>query len=596
MTEMRSPAAPSLSWLDGALFTALGALEGAFWLAVDPLGNKSLAGASLGVSAAAFVTAAFLVGRFTFTGGRIGSSAAIAGVTGTLVGLVTSRVWSHLPREHVIYSGDDNRILAWMIGAFVFLYVVTPFAQIYQGSGRFRFPYAKLFEHSWNNSFVGLVALLFTGVLWALLSLWGALFDVVGISLFEDLFSSRSFAYIATFAAFGYGLGVGRSSENVIATLRRIALMIARALLPLIALIMILFVFVLPFTGLATLWSTGRTTPLVLTLLGFFALLLNAVFEDGERPAPYVGLIRREVETAALVMPVYVAIAAHGTWLRVAQHGLTPSRVFALLFVSVAGMYGIGYAAAVIRRRPHWLQDLRSVNIAGAWLVAVLAILVQLWPLDPLRLSAEQQARRLLHGEVTAASFDFAALRFRLGHYGVAQLQRLEDATTLPESDAIREAVEKVRAARNAWELEHGPSREIHYGTLPAGVEVPSAVVNASREMLDRGWRQNACDEPTTCTMLAVDLDGDGALEFCLLGERGGLFGACWAGSESQGWRQIGGLAYRGEGLRPSLDEISRAVGSDGGLQTRSPRFMDLVVPGGVLQVVPLDFEWRRPD
>jgi len=36
--------------------------------------------------------------------------------------------------------------------------------------------------------------------------------------------------------------------------------------------------------------------------------------------------------------------------------------------------------------------------------------------LDPLRLSAESQGRRLAGGEVSAADFDFGTLRFRLGH------------------------------------------------------------------------------------------------------------------------------------------------------------------------------------
>src|SRR5262249_4595811 len=158
---------------------------------------------------------------------------AIAGALGAVVGGVT---WWALGQQllgGVRYNGDSNRTGVWFLGAFVFLYVLTPFAQIHQRSGEARFPYPQLFEHSWNNFFVGLVAALFAGVLWALLGLWGALFKLVGIDLFADLFGSRPFAFVATFTAFGYGLAIGRSSEGVITTLRRITLLIARVLLPL---------------------------------------------------------------------------------------------------------------------------------------------------------------------------------------------------------------------------------------------------------------------------------------------------------------------------------------------------------------------------
>ena len=88
---------------------------------------------------------------------------------------VTAVVWGHLPASDAAFQGDGQRAFGWSLGAFAFLYVVTPFSQIFQRTGRARFPYPDLFEHSWNNFFVGLVAAAFTGAVWAVLGVWGPL-------------------------------------------------------------------------------------------------------------------------------------------------------------------------------------------------------------------------------------------------------------------------------------------------------------------------------------------------------------------------------------------------------------------------------------
>ena len=428
------------------------------------------------------------------------------------------------------------------------------------------------------------MAALFAGVLWALLGLWGSLFKLVGISFFADVFGSRPFAFVATFSAFGYGLAIGRSSEGVIATLRRITLLIARVLLPLIALVAILFALALPFTGLAPLWETGSTTPLLLSLLAFVAVLLNAVFEDGERPVPYSAPVRWGIEAAVVLMPVFGAIAGHGTWQRVRQHGLTPDRVYALVFVAIALVYAVGYAAAVARRRSGWLVGLRPVNVAAALLVAAVAILLQLPVLDPMRLSAEQQVRRLLRSEVSAKDFDFAALHFRLGHYGEEALARLEQ-TDLADSDTIREAVTELRRFDSEWEWkkDRARSHDPEYRVVPADVAVPEDLSRAIRFSLV--GQDEACETASNCVLIGADLDADGALEFCLL-TTASHTSACFAPDARSVWRKIGILGFTGEGYWPHVSDVAGAL-EQGAVPTRPARYREIVVPRGTLNLVP---------
>ncbi len=223
------------------IFPLIGLIEGLVWCWVDPFGIDTPPLARISACVLFFVSSSALVARFTWDGRSPRRWAAVASILGVTVAAVTWSVWSELPPEGAPYEGDGQRIAAWLLGSFGLLYVIVPFAQIFQRSGRLRFPYAELFEHSWNNFFIGLVAALFTGAFWAVLGVWGALFNLIDIAFFADLFQGKPFVYISTLSVVGYGLALGRDSEGVISTLRRITLMIAQALLPLLGLIALLF-------------------------------------------------------------------------------------------------------------------------------------------------------------------------------------------------------------------------------------------------------------------------------------------------------------------------------------------------------------------
>jgi hypothetical protein len=570
------------------LFALIGLVEGLVWWGVDPFGSEPFRSGRLGACGLFFATGAALLTRFTWDGRAPLRCGSVASALGAAVAAVTWSVWGELPPEGAPYQGDERRLAAWVLGAFALLYVAVPFAQIFQRSGRLRFPYPELFEHSWSNVFVGLVAALFTGALWAVLGVWGGLFELIGIPFFAELFQSRPFAYLATLGVFGYGLALGRESEGVIRTLRRIALTIAQSLLPLLALVALLFLAALPLTGLEPLWRTGRATPLVLALLAFLTLFLNGVFEAGRDVPRYPRVVLRAIEAAVLLMPAYAAIALYGTALRVTQYGLTPERVYALLFVGVASVYALGYAAAVVLRRPPWIGTLESVNVGAALLLALLAALVQLPVLDPLRLSAESQAARLRDQRVAAKDFDFAALRFELGHHGWEALERLEAMAGHPERLAIRQAIDRVREAVSRWQVveeemrrERGP---IRFRALPQDLSVPQDLLDAMAH--EGGLREQACEYASDCLILGADLDRDGALEFCLLVPPQWWQTICYARGASRRWEEIGSLVYRGSGLRPSQEKLEAALAL-GPLATRAPRYDDLSLPTGVLELVP---------
>ena len=89
------------------------------------------------------------------------------------------------------------------------LFVALPWLQCRIEHGRWRAPYAELFEHAWQNALTLALTLAFVGICWAVLQLWAELFALVKIDFFRDLFREPAFVYLATGGMAGLGVGMG---------------------------------------------------------------------------------------------------------------------------------------------------------------------------------------------------------------------------------------------------------------------------------------------------------------------------------------------------------------------------------------------------
>ncbi len=153
---------------------------------------------------------------------------------------------------------------------------------------------------------------------------------------------------------------------------------------------------------------------------------------------------------------------------------------------------------------------------------------------------------RLLAGRVALADFDFASLRFHLGHAGDAALAQLA-AADHPERDAIAEGVSTARAA-TSYALHPALAHRIRaedVRVIGALAEVPEGFTAFLADLPDPGL-QGQCYSAAPCTLFAIDLDGDGADERCLVTAPNGSIGwnpaRCFARTP-EGWRSVGTLA-----------------------------------------------------
>ena len=408
-------------------------------------------------------------------------------------------------------GGEQWRSSSWLTGswtcfAVVITYICTAFILSWP-TREGRYPrYEDLFRHAWDTVFIVLLGLLLNGVFWALILLWGSLFKMLGIVALNKVFSTDGFIYISTAMVFALGLKMGRDNDRVIGLLRGILLTLCRFLLPLGALIALVFTFALPFTGLEPIWDTGYSTPIMVCLVAVNLFLLNGVVQDGEHEIGYPTWLLRMIDLCRLCLPVLVVLAGYSTWLRIEQYGLTPSRLLAMLLVAVMLVHSLAAAWAVVLPQRQWLWRLRVSNPVIALLSVLLLLAIHTPWFSPLQFSAQNQVNRVLSGKSSVETFDADTLRYRLGPPG-------------------KQAFEALRAQVEQGQVLSASARDVLLKRLKDadmgnGVRAPNdrvlewigPEVEGSEQFGEPGIGGQPCWAPG-CVLWAVDLNQDGQME-----------------------------------------------------------------------------------
>jgi hypothetical protein len=403
-------------------------------------------------------------------------------------------------------------------------FVLLPFAQLRLQRGNWNSDYAFLFASAWRNGLQLASALAFTGGLWLLLWLWAGLFAVLNVDFFAKLFSSRFFIYPTSTIAFGIGIYLYRGRNEMIHGIYCALLQIIGWLLPLAALVAVIFLAALPFTGLQPLWATRHAGALLLTLQGFLLLLFNASWQDGSSEPQMPRWLRRPLSWTMVVLPIYAALNAYALYLRVDQYGWSGERIWAALLITVCGFCGLGYAYAALRRSDKWMAGVAPVNTAAALFFAALLAATATPLLDPERIAVASQIDRLLSGKVTADTFDYRYLRFYTGRFGTKALQRLASIDGHHRAEEIRKKAAAVQKQKDRyrssdhtdWTPEQVAEQFNIYprgaGADPAFFRFLTARINA--EPWSCSCLQNSAQP---CLLLVLDLNGDGSIEHIVL-------------------------------------------------------------------------------
>ncbi|MDR1649567.1 MAG: DUF4153 domain-containing protein [Synergistaceae bacterium] len=362
-------------------------------------------------------------------------------------------LWAALPVDSSVYRLPSQNMNLARICVAVFLFL--PFFQCRIATWRWRVPYSDVFFQICRNVFLLFQAVIVTATFWGLLLTASLLFDIIGLEFVPKIVFSPIVAFPLTSLTIALSITLALKHPGV-DSLGRWILAILAWLLPPFSVLSTVFVVVLPFSGLRTLWSTGQASSLMLLLQFATILLANAAWLDGTRTPFSNRFANAAAKLSLLCLPIYTALCLYSLGLRVQQYGWSVDRIHAAFFVVVTGIWGLGYAGSVLLRQ--WPSAIGRVNVAAALILAALAAAMNSPVLDPYRLAANNQADRLLEGQTSPESFDFLYLRFNLGRYGSRAMSRLEEARDAPQAEAIQEYAKAALAAdaKEHWTKERG--------------------------------------------------------------------------------------------------------------------------------------------
>lgn len=439
--------------------TLLGGLGGlaVFFLLRPDLAAYAGEAAAVRLALATFIGVAALAFGFVVERGRIRSSLIFCGAAGLVVAAATYWNGPFGTRGY----GEPWRIVCAAL-------TVGIGAPLFQAL-RDRQPgaplsYTHVHGRAWSNTVLWCAIWVFVGIVWLMAWLLSALFNLIGLGLLEDLLEKEWMALALTGTALGAATGVLRDRDAILGMVQRVVTTVLSVLAPVLATGLLLFLAALPFTGLAPLWEATRsTTPILLTCVIGALCLANAVIGgDPEQEARHPVLRVSVFALALAILPLGV-IAAISTGMRVNQHGLTPDRLWALVFTGIACAYGLAYLAALGFGRRNAATLIRTANLKMALGLCTFALLLSTPLVNFGALSARNQVARLNSGAVSPETFDWQALRFDFGPAGVAALRRL---AAEGETPAIRHAASDALQRETRWLFAERPLAEIRADRL----------------------------------------------------------------------------------------------------------------------------------
>ena len=395
------------------------------------------------------------------------------------------------------------------------LFLTLPWLQSRLEAGRWG-DFPSLFRLYWHNGLALLLSLLATGLSWLVLWLCASLFSLIGIDFFNTLFfDNRAFIHIFTGCIVAMTVTLCRSNPRLMLSVQHLLTLVATGLLPAVGAVMVLFMLALPGVGMEAISRQISGAGLLNTLCLLYLLLMALVWYPGRDAPPYMPLMRRLLLGALLFAPVCALLAAWAVWLRVAQYGWTPDRLYAALITVVSLLWSVGYVISLARQRRSDGDFSRTGKVV--LMVAPLFMALVYTPiLNPWRLSVHSQMARIEADKTRLDSATITMLSNSL-RWGREALRTLQDDPAIQGNPALRRLIKEALSGRVTPGSTAGPDefRQIPLAA-PQPQPEPAFWATLAKQYV---WRARDClpeNGVSSCMLLAQDLNGDGQPEWIL--------------------------------------------------------------------------------
>lgn len=490
MTESRAQDWPERNWA----IAILGALIA---VGIQQLADGSKPDDVLRAALAAGLMTGGVTFAFTIDRDRIRYAAAFAVLSALLVG---ATVFFNAGFAQ-LNTGDSWKLLCSVMA----VVVAAPLFQGWCDAGQPKPPrlsalaYPQVHDRAWMNTLLWFACWLFAGIVFLLGQLLAELFLLIGIRLVRSAMEESWFVAVLLGGAFGAASGLLRDRESLLITLQTVVRRVLSVLAPVLGFALIIFLLALPFSGLGALWdATKSTTPILLSCVVGALILSNAAIGDSKSDEAQVAVVRWGAAALGVAMLPLAIIAAISTGLRIGQYGLTPERLWAVVFVAIALAYGAGYLWVIARRRLAWFEGARPLNLKLALGLCLLAFLLATPIVNFGDWSTRSQLARLESGQVSVEKFDWASLKFDFGKPGVAALERLSKSGKTPD---IRKAATKALKQDNRWEAQSEQQAVGRADEVARNVIVKPKAVPLPRDLLVALSQFSPCETKGSCVL-----------------------------------------------------------------------------------------------
>ncbi|MBJ8787252.1 DUF4153 domain-containing protein [Citrobacter freundii] len=404
-------------------------------------------------------------------------------------------------RQHEVFMFYGWRLLLMAM-------LALPWIQYSLRASRQQTRYAQFYTQLWLNTLTLLIVFISNGLFWLVLLLWSEMFKLVGIPFFSTLFFDTDwFGYVAFGLITALAVVLARTQSRLVTAVQKLLTFIATGLLPLVALLALMFILTLPFTGLEAISQRVSAAGLMSTLTFSLLLLMAMVREPQKEALPYPGALRYLIKCALAVTPIYTLIAGWALWVRIQQYGWTPERLHGVLVVVVLLAWSVGYLVSILRRGHNPLEIQGKVILGVSLLALGLLVLLSSPVIDAWRISVNSHMGLYHSGKIKP---DQVSL-YMLDHSGKPGRAALE---VLQKDVAFNQDSKRRRDLNSLLQGSRDPVKE-----LTATQLLSKVVIAPGSEKPDdafwtfvkaQGYRITSCAEQNACVLVSQDLNADG--------------------------------------------------------------------------------------
>ena len=404
-------------------------------------------------------------------------------------------------RQHEVFMFYGWRLLLMAM-------LALPWIQYSLHVSREQARYPHFYRQLWLNALTLLIVFVANGLFWLVLLLWSEMFKLVGIPFFSTLFFDTDwFGYVAFGLITALAVVLARTQSRLVTAVQKLLTFIATGLLPLVALLALMFILTLPFTGLEAISQRVSAAGLMSTLTLLLLLLMAIVREPQKEALPYPGALRYLIKCSLAVTPIYTLIAGWALWVRIQQYGWTPERLYGVLVVVVLLVWSFGYLASILRRGRNPLE-LQGPVILGVSLLALgLLVLLSSPVIDAWRISVNSHMGLYHSGKIKPDQVSLYMLDHS-GKPGRAALEALQKDVAFNQDSKRRRDLNSLLQGRRDPVKELTATQLVSKVVIAPGSQKPDDAFWAF--VKTQGYRITSCAEQNACVLVSQDLNADG--------------------------------------------------------------------------------------